>query len=219
MRRKRSPSTPGGELSPTAAPLAQTLSKLSLERIKARRSAEGGPGSWPNAVTYPTPEELLSEAPTIRRWLRRHGVPPVDMDDLVAEVIAAAWRSIDRGRFKPDPTLAPRTALHIWIWAVTWRRSSATLRRAHRKHEVLVAQTPLGSAQSPEPCLLARDELALLSAIKPRRRAVLLAHAAGITIPEIAAAMGANISTTWSRLRQGRLDLLALLRREAAKVR
>ena len=38
MKRKRSPSTPGGELSPTAAPPAKAPSKLSPERVEAKRS-------------------------------------------------------------------------------------------------------------------------------------------------------------------------------------
>ena len=78
---------------------------------------------------------------------------------------------------------------------------------------------PEASTASAEGQLLARDELSLLCGIAPERRAVLLAHAVGCGVPEIAKAMGVCENTVWSRLRQGRLDLLAILRRRTARER
>ena len=169
-------------------------------------------------MSRPTGAELVRETEAIRFWLRACGIPAVDLDDTTCDVIAAAWESIDRGLFDPYPEAKPRAALRTWLHGVTWRRASTYHKRAFRRHEVLVEE-PSGRATTPEGALLARDELELLTEIAPRRRAVLLAFAAGLGIPEIAAAMGANESTTWGRLRQGRLDLLAILRREAAKAR
>jgi RNA polymerase sigma-70 factor (ECF subfamily) len=170
-------------------------------------------------MSRPTPEELLNEAPTIRRWLARHGVPEVDLDDMTAEVIARAWASIAKGCFKPDPILAPRTALQMWIWAVTWRQSSTFLNRAYRRHELLLEDVPDNSAVTTEGEIIARSDLALLDGIEPERRAVLIAHAAGLQMHEIAAAMGTPVATGWSRLRLARVDLLAILKRRAARER
>ena len=170
-------------------------------------------------MSQPKPDDLLRETPAIRRWLARLGVPEADLDDVVAEVIARAWASIARGNFKPDPELPPRTALQKWMWAVTWRQSSTFLSRAYRRHELIFAEVPDSRATTEEPAILARDELALLCGIPLKRRAVLLAHAAGCGIPEIAEALGIPVATAWSLLRLARVDLLAILKRRAARER
>ena len=167
----------------------------------------------------PSPEELLREAPTICRWLRRYGVPEGDLDDVTAETIAAAWLGVERGSYRPDPTMPRRAGLLCWIRGIAWRQGATALGRAYRRREVPSDQMPKDRATTIEDELVARDELSLLDALAPERREVLLAFAAGCGVPEIADAMGANVSTTWSRLRQGRLDLLAILRRRAARER
>ena len=167
----------------------------------------------------PEPEELLREAATICRWLRHYGVPEVDLDDATAETIAAAWLGVDRGSYQPDPVMPPRAALLCWLRGIAWRQGATALGRAYRRREVPSDQMPKGRAMTIDDELQARDELSLLDGLKPERRMVLLAYAAGCGIPEIADAMGANVSTTWGRLRQGRLDLLAILQRRAARDR
>ena len=167
----------------------------------------------------PSAVELLREAPTICRWLRRYGVPEVDLDDVIAETIAAAWLGVTRGSYRPDPAMPRRAGLLCWIRGIAWRQGATALGRAYRRREVPSDQMPKGRSTTIEDELQARDELTLLDALAPERRMVLLAFAAGCGIPEIAKAMGANESTTWGRLRQARLDLLAILRRKAARER
>lgn len=170
-------------------------------------------------MSQPKPDDLLCETPAIRRWLSRLGVPESDLDDVVAEVVASAWASIVRGSFKPDPELAPKAAFQKWIWGVTWRQGSTALNRAYRRRELVFAEVPDSRTTTEEPAILARDELTLLCGIPLRRRAVLLAHAAGCSMPEIAKALGIPVSTGWTHLRLARVDLLAILRRRAARDR
>ena len=157
MKRKRSPSTPGGELSPAAAPPAKTPGKLSpgAHQIKALCCAGGCPVSRPEVATKPAPAELLREVEAIHFWLRRCGVCSADIDEVTAETIAAAWESIERGRFHPYPEMKPRTALRSWLLGVAWRRANTFLGRAYRRREVSV-ELPEDSTTTTEGEILAR---------------------------------------------------------------
>ena len=173
------------------------------------------------ADALPTAAELVKQRPVISRWLRYYGVVPNDVEDITAETIAAAWHAIDRGRYEPTAGKPRRVALLNYLLGIAWRQASTSLGKAHKHREIATepACMPRDAAVNTEPCLLARDELALLNEIKPRRRAVLLAHAAGCSMQAIAESLSIPVATGWSRLRKGRADLLAILRRETAKAR
>ena len=81
-----------------------------------------------------------------------------DIDEVTAETIAAAWESIERGRFQPYPEMKPRTALRSWLQGVAWRRASTFLGRAYRRREVSVEQVPEDSTTTTEGESLARSE-------------------------------------------------------------
>ena len=170
-------------------------------------------------MSRPTGAELLRETAAIHFRLRSCGVSAADLDEVTADVIAAAWESITRGLYQPDPGAKPRSVLSAWLQGIAWRRANTLYGRAYRRREVSVEQVPETSAASSEGQLLARDELSLLCGIAPERRAVLIAHAAGCSVGEIAKAMGVCENTVWSRLRQGRLDLMAALRRRMVRER
>jgi RNA polymerase sigma-70 factor (ECF subfamily) len=170
-------------------------------------------------MSRPTAKELLNESKTIRYWLSKSGVRAVDLDEVTADVIAATWESIERGHFQIFPGVKPRTALLAYMQGVTWHRAHAFLKRAYRRHELLFEQVPDDSTATPDARIIARDELTILDGLKPERRDVLLAHAAGCNVGEIAEATGVCVNTVWSRLRLGRRDLLAALRRRAARER
>ena len=138
---------------------------------------------------------------------------------MTVETLAAAWESITRGLYQPLPDAKLRSTLRAWLQGIAWRRANTFFGRTYQRREVSVEQVPEDSAASTEGALLARDELSLLDGIAPERRAVLLAHASWCGVGEIAEVMGVCENTVWSRLRQGRLDLLAAMRREAAKTR
>ena len=169
-------------------------------------------------MSRPTAKELLRETSSIRHWLRHCGVRPADLDDVTSDVIGRAWESIDRGSFQASPNMKPRYALRVWLQGVTWRRASTFLNRAYLRNEVLVEQVP-NRTTTEEGEVIARSELTLLCGIAPVRRAVLVAHAAGCSMPEIAKALGIPVATGWSLLRLARADLLEILKRRAARDR
>jgi RNA polymerase sigma-70 factor (ECF subfamily) len=177
--------------------------------------------SRPYDSAKPGSVALMAQASTIRRWLEGLDVPEVDRDDLVSEIVSTSWWSCQLGHYRPDPERDESAALKAWVHGITWRHVSTYRGRAHRRHELLVepANMPAGEDRGPLDMLIAADELLLLASLKPKRRAVIIAVAAGFSVPEIAAAMGANESTTWGRLRQGRIDLLDILKRRAARER
>ena len=168
-------------------------------------------------MSRPTAKELLRETSSIRHWLRHCGVRPADLDDVTSDVVGRAWQSIERGNFQPSPNMKPRRALRVWLQGVTWRRASTFLNRAYLRNEILVEQVPDDRATTEEGEVIARSELTLLCGIPLKRRAVLLAHAMGCSIPEIAEALGIPVATAWSLLRLAKVDLLEILKRRAAR--
>jgi RNA polymerase sigma-70 factor (ECF subfamily) len=177
--------------------------------------------SRPYDATKPGSVALMAEAPTIRRWLEYHRVPEVDRDDLVSEIVSASWWSCQLGHYRPDPEKDERAALVAWVRGITWRHVSTYRGRAHRRHELLVepADMPDTAIRGPLAAIIAADELKILREVKPERRKVLVASAAGHEMPEIAAAMGIPLATAYSRLRLARIDIEAALRRRAARRR
>jgi DNA-directed RNA polymerase specialized sigma24 family protein len=176
---------------------------------------------YPFPPVRPTAAELVRETKVLRRWLINYGVDRSDVDDMAAEVIIAAWRAGQEDRFRPDPAVPDRIALLGWLKGIMWRTASNFLNSAQHRREIPRGGADMtdGSSVNLEAQVIARDEMALLAGVRFERRMILLAHAAGCGMPEIAEAAGINTSTAWSRLRQGRLDLLAILRRRAARDR
>lgn len=82
-----------------------------------------------------------------------------------------------------------------------------------------IVSTPDTAIRGPLAMIIACDELKILREVKPSRRKVLVAFGQGHGIPEIAEALAIPVATAWSRLRLARLDLLAALRRRAARER
>jgi RNA polymerase sigma-70 factor (ECF subfamily) len=102
--------------------------------------------------------------PFVRQALRWLGVAEHDLDDLLQEVMLAAYRALDR--YDPDRTalFSPATmntdphragarcpsssqplldALRRWLFGITWRQVSHYKNRAHRRREI-----PLGAGAS-----------------------------------------------------------------------
>ena len=177
--------------------------------------------SRPHDASKPKVDALLVVAPAIRRWLEYHRVPEIDRDDLVSEIVSTAWWSVQLGNFKPDPERDEQASLAAWIRGITWRHVSTYRGRAHRRHEQLFdpADMPDTADRGPLAMIIACDELKILREVKPSRRKVLVAFGQGHGIPEIAEALAIPVATAWSRLRLARLDLLAALRRRAARER
>ena len=168
---------------------------------------------------HPTATDVLHEAPAIRRAALRRGVPARDVDDVIQEVVLAALVAISQNVFRPDPRIPPRVALLSWLRGITWRCSVRLMSLARVRLEVITKSGRLPELQGE---ISARDDpalliLSLLRKLKPERRAVLERVALGDGMPEIARELGIPVATGWTRLRLGRRDLLAALRRATAR--
>jgi RNA polymerase sigma-70 factor (ECF subfamily) len=81
--------------------MSETSASL-LDRLRLRPDEEG----WQRLVALYTP--------LVRGWLRRHGLPPQEADDVVQEVLAVVVRRL------PDFRRRPRTgAFRRWLRTIT----------------------------------------------------------------------------------------------------
>lgn len=159
---------------------------------------------------------LLRERLTIRRSIRRRGVRVGDVDDLVADVIAAAWTAIEFGRYRPDPTVDPTDALRRWLDGIARNLTSHHLGRASYRRDVATDPDELARllvGPNPERRLTAREDLAVVRALVPTLRAALAAKASGATFAETEAALGVPGSTVAKRFYRARAALLRAMSR------
>lgn len=167
----------------------------------------------------PTPPEFsaIFEAEFDYVWnsLRRLGVPGRDCDDLTHDVFVAVYRRLA----DYDPARPRRP----WLFAFAFRAAS-DYRRTGRNAREEPRGTPetAGAGPSPEEEVLSGEARALvlevLDALDEDRRAVFVLHEIdGCAVPEIAAALGIKVDTAYSRLRLGRADFRAALKRIRAR--
>ncbi|APR79189.1 RNA polymerase sigma factor RpoE [Minicystis rosea] len=143
--------------------------------------------------------------------LRRLGVRAADLDDATHDVFVAVHRH--RGDYDPA------RSLRAWLFGFA-ARVAANHRRTQRRRREDPAEDQQFPDESPHADerldqghkrrLLARG----LEALDADRRAVIVMHDLdGHPMPEIAAALGIPLNTAYSRLRLGREDLAAAVRR------
>lgn len=135
------------------------------------------------------------------RTLGRLGVPSGDIQDAMHEVFLVLyrrWSEID-----------PQRPIRPWLFGVA-RRIASHVRA--KKREVLATVEP---AISVDPHMAQRDMLwRALDALDDDRRVVIILHdIEGYTGMEIAEMLEVPANTVHSRLRLGRADLLAAVRR------
>jgi RNA polymerase sigma-70 factor, ECF subfamily len=140
-----------------------------------------------------------------------------DLDDLVQAASEQALKSLS--------TFGGRAALSTWVYRVcylTLLKHHRSVRRWLRRFR-LTADGQLPDAPAPGPRAddaLRERELALrlraaLARVSPKRRAVVVLHdLERLGVDEIATIVGAKEGTVRSRLRDGRKDLAAVLRRD-----
>jgi RNA polymerase sigma-70 factor (ECF subfamily) len=144
--------------------------------------------------------------------LQRLGVRRADLEDLTHEVFAAVHRAL--------PDYDPARPLRPWLFGIAFRVASNDRRRAHRRREVpgdhqaeavdagLAPDEMLAAEQARQLLLEALDTVSL------ERRAVLVLHEIdGHSVPEVAVALAIPLNTAYSRLRLGRADLEAAVKR------
>jgi RNA polymerase sigma-70 factor (ECF subfamily) len=143
--------------------------------------------------------------------LRRLGVRDEDVEDLVHEVFLNVYRHLP----DYDPTLPVKP----WLFGFAFRVASDDRRRARRRREVIGTEVvPAEPARSAHDALVRAEERSLLmralQEIALDRRAVLVLHEWDeCTIPEVARSLRIPLNTAYTRLRLGRADLAAAVKR------
>ncbi|HEY4057596.1 MAG TPA: sigma-70 family RNA polymerase sigma factor [Kofleriaceae bacterium] len=136
------------------------------------------------------------------RTLGRLGVPHADLSDATHDVFIVVYRLwAERDAERP---------LRPWLFAIA--RKHAATRRRKRREEL---RDDLDATATPPSDHIERDlvwrALALLD--EDRRDAIILHDLDGCTAPEIAAALDVPLNTIYSRIRLGRADFVAAVRR------
>jgi RNA polymerase sigma-70 factor (ECF subfamily) len=141
-------------------------------------------------------------ASLVFRFLRRRGIPEGELDDVLQETFLVAWRKLETLRDDASP--------RIWLLGIAYRVAS----HSHRARKKLCVVAPEGTPQgvehaTPEATATTREAAALVSrfldGLEPRRREVFfLSEVEGLTAPEIGSIMGANLNTTYTRIRAAR---------------
>lgn len=143
--------------------------------------------------------------------LGRLGIAPGDRDDLVIEVFLRVHRDLDR--YDASRPMRP------WLFAFAARVASEHRRLARHRREVLGERHDAPSTSpTPERAFEETEARRLveraLDALDDEKRAVFVLHDLDETpVPEIARVLGIAEGTAYSRLRAGRAEFGAAIRR------
>lgn len=148
------------------------------------------------------------EAQFVWRVVRRLGGRDSELEDLVHDVFAAAWRSWH--------TLDGARPVRPWLYGVAFRVMLDHHRRHSTHREQPTAELPDLVDERPSPSRTAetRQELSvaqqIIDDLEIERRAVFVLHELeGLDMPEIARALNVPLNTAYSRLRLARRDFEA----------
>ena len=166
---------------------------------------------------YPDARTITALQSYLRKVVIASRTRGADLDDVIAECIAGAWWSIQRGHFLVGPRMDPEAALRRWLAGVAWRQAAHERERAHHRREVLTP-APWAMAREqeeaasidPEEQLFAREGLRALARLPAHQRALLL-HAANASLTEVAVALGVSRTIVGHRLAAARAALAALM--------
>jgi RNA polymerase sigma-70 factor (ECF subfamily) len=151
------------------------------------------------------------EFPYVWKTLRRLGVPPQDLEDLVHDLFVVVHRHL----VDYDPT----RPLRPWLFGIAVRVVADFRRSPRAMREVLRdAIEPIDTAPTPYDRLEGKEarELLLkaLDTLDLDRRAVFVMHELDeIPMPEIAAVLAIPVNTAYSRLRLARAEMAGVIER------
>ena len=152
-----------------------------------------------------TIDELFAEhASFVWRTLRHFGVGEGDIEDQMQEVFLVAHRRLERWDGEHP---------QAWLFAIARRCAAAYRRRSHRRHEDPVASVP-DDADPRDPT--ARAELDLLNRVfqtldEDKRIVFILHEIEGMSMREVAEAVGCPLHTAYSRYYAARRELIRAL--------
>jgi RNA polymerase sigma-70 factor, ECF subfamily len=175
-------------------------------------------------VPSPQPQETSDEAcldafqrqlDYVHRTLRRLGTSPSEVDDLAQEVFLAlhgCWTAYD-----------PSRPLRPYLFGIAFRIAAAHHRKRNREVTFEIVEVS-DAGPGPDDALVTKQARALVLAALERipfpRRAVLVMHDIDdVPVEDVAAALGIPRFTVYSRLRKGRRELEAAVRRLTSEAR
>lgn len=199
-----------------AAPAAEH--KSSVDCPAAGVQQDGGA-----ACQVPPVEEVIQQlAGTVRRALWRRRVAANDLDDVAQEVFIVVARKLPE--FHVPVGMAAVEALAIWVCVIC--KYCARCYHRRRRPWLLRWRMDRHAADLPDTVdvVVTREQWDVLTAalaeVAPERRSVLVAHELeGKTIAEIAEEQSICEPTVSTRLRRGREELEAAVRRLSARRR
>lgn len=185
-----------------------------LPQVEARQtklsSAPPAPLA-PAELSPPSFEQVYAETfSAVWRTTRRLGVVEDAIDDVVQEVFVTVYRRLDQ--------FEGRCSVKTWVFGILVRVVGNYRRTRRRKGQGQATSSVVGDPHdlmdpTPSPLeLFSRREAGrvlrqLLTKLDDEKaEAFVLAEIEGLTVPEIAEAIGANVNTVYSRLRAARKD-------------
>ena len=169
------------------------------------RCQRGEPGAWR--------ELYRAHVDRLWRFVRRLGVQPGEVEDVVQETFLVAHRRlVDFDGAVPVST---------WLYAIAIRTARSTRRRAWRRQLARLVGWEPAAADAPDRGIdrtEAEAEVAWVLARMPEKKRVVLVlyELEELDGPTIAEILGCPVHTVWSRLRFARGDFKRLLRRRGA---
>ncbi|HET6582902.1 MAG TPA: RNA polymerase sigma factor [Nannocystaceae bacterium] len=144
----------------------------------------------------------------VTRSVQRFGVPEASAEDVAQDVFLVAQR-----RFSG---FEGRSTTRTWLFGIARRVAKDHRRSRDRLRRRLDRLGPTEPALAPEDATMRmwavdRLQLALASLDAGRRAVFVLCEIEGMTAPEVATLLAANLNTVYSRLRQARLHVDAVL--------
>jgi len=170
----------------------------------------------PAAASAPLDFRSIFETygPFVSRTLRRLEVPSADRHDLRQEIFVVVHRKLHE--------YDGRASLRSWIYGICVRMAS-TYRRSARVRREEACENPEPSSGGPESTTQDRDldsrrayahaEALLAKLDDEKRRVFVLYEIEGLSMNEIAEAVGCPLQTAYSRLHAARKGMKVLLQR------
>jgi RNA polymerase sigma-70 factor (ECF subfamily) len=149
------------------------------------------------------------------RCLRRLGVAPEALEDTTQEVFMIA--------FERAEVFERRSSVRTWLHGIAFNLARRHLHARGRASAERLSELPVDDQRPNQEEALVRkravEEIySLLECLAPDQRAVfVLTELEQLTAPEIAEITGAPLNTVYSRLRLGRREFEAALRRKRAR--
>jgi RNA polymerase sigma-70 factor, ECF subfamily len=165
------------------------------------RVAEGNPPELTQEFTQEFTRVFDANATFVWRVLRRLGVPDADADDAVQDVFLVVHRRLHE--------YEERGSIRAWLFAIC-RQVASHRRRTTQRRERTKASLPVPpSPVDPQEEAMRLEAVAIvhrfLATIDEAQGIVFyLADVEGMTAPEIASALEANLNTVYGRLRIAR---------------